>query len=120
MIAAAFHETIGRAAADVAVAVARARGLDAVVLTGGVFQNVRLTAVVEDELTRAGLHVLVHSRVPPTTAASASAKPPSPPTDLPTHQPASTDLVIRWRTNASWQVARVKDGVARRRGPCPS
>ena len=64
-IAAAFHETIGRAAADVAVAIARARHLDAVVLTGGVFQNVRLTEVVEDELTRAGLRVLVHTRVPP-------------------------------------------------------
>jgi hydrogenase maturation protein HypF len=64
-IAAAFHETIGRAAADVAIAVARARSIDAVALTGGVFQNVRLTDVVESELARAGLRVLVHSLVPP-------------------------------------------------------
>jgi hydrogenase maturation protein HypF len=64
-IAAAFHETIGRAAADVAIAVARARNIDAVALTGGVFQNVRLTDVVEDELLRAGLRVLVHKLIPP-------------------------------------------------------
>ena len=34
-------------------------------LTGGVFQNVRLTEIVERELDRAGLRVLVHARVPP-------------------------------------------------------
>ena len=65
VIAAAFHQTIGCAAADVAVAIARADDIDAVVLTGGVFQNVRLTEIVEDELMRAGLRVLVHERIPP-------------------------------------------------------
>ena len=49
----------------VAADVARARGLDAVALTGGVFQNVRLTEVVEHELARTGLRVLVHERIPP-------------------------------------------------------
>ncbi len=65
VIAAAFHEAIGRAAADVAIELARADGIDAVALTGGVFQNVRLTEVVESELGRAGLRVLVHERIPP-------------------------------------------------------
>ena len=45
--------------------IARDRGIDAVVLTGGVFQNVRLTEIVERDLRRAGLTVLVHERVPP-------------------------------------------------------
>ena len=44
---------------------ARADDIDAVALTGGVFQNVRLTEIVEDELMRAGLRVLVHERIPP-------------------------------------------------------
>jgi hydrogenase maturation protein HypF len=65
VIAAAFHEAIGRAAADVAIELARADGIDAVALTCGVFQNVRLTEVVESELGRAGLRVLVHERIPP-------------------------------------------------------
>jgi hydrogenase maturation protein HypF len=65
LVAACFHETIGRAAADLAVGLARAHGVDAVVLTGGVFQNVRLTEVVETEVARAGLSVLVHEQVPP-------------------------------------------------------
>ena len=34
-------------------------------LSGGVFQNARLTEVVERELGRLGLEVLVHERVPP-------------------------------------------------------
>jgi hydrogenase maturation protein HypF len=65
LVAACFHETIGRAAADVAIGLARAHAVDAVVLTGGVFQNVRLTEVVETEVSRAGLQVLVHEQVPP-------------------------------------------------------
>ncbi len=39
-------------------------GLDTVVLTGGVFQNVRLTDVVESELAATGLRVLVHEHIP--------------------------------------------------------
>jgi hydrogenase maturation protein HypF len=65
VLAAAFHEAIGRAAATVAADVARERGIDAVVLTGGVFQNARLTEVVERALADRGLRVLVHERVPP-------------------------------------------------------
>ena len=64
-LAAAFHEAIGLAAATVAAEVARERGIDAVVLTGGVFQNARLTEVAERALADHGLRVLVHERVPP-------------------------------------------------------
>jgi hydrogenase maturation protein HypF len=64
VIAAGVHEAVGRAAADLGAAVARAAGIPTVVLTGGVFQNVRLTEVVEDRLTAAGLTVLTHHLVP--------------------------------------------------------
>ena len=43
--------------------------MDAVALTGGVFQNLRLTDVVEDVLTDAGLTVLVHQTLPPNDGA---------------------------------------------------
>ena len=65
LIAAGFHEAIGRASAELAVALARAHGIDTVALTGGVFQNLRLTEVVEGALVDAGLTVLVHQAVPP-------------------------------------------------------
>ena len=69
----------GRAAAALAAEVAGDRGIDTVALTGGVFQNVRLTEVVESCLAAAGLAVLAaRRRCPPTTAASASARPPWP------------------------------------------
>jgi hydrogenase maturation protein HypF len=65
VLAAAFHESIGLAAARVARDVAGTRGIDAVVLTGGVFQNVRLGEIVTQDLGRSGVTVLVHERVPP-------------------------------------------------------
>ena len=66
MVAAGFHEAIGRAAADAGRRPSPARrGLDTVALTGGVFQNVRLTEVVEGVLAEAGLTVLVHRTLPP-------------------------------------------------------
>jgi hydrogenase maturation protein HypF len=65
LLAAGFHESIGAAAAVAAVDLAREHGLRTVALSGGVFQNVRLTEVVEEALTTAGLEVLVHRRVPP-------------------------------------------------------
>jgi hydrogenase maturation protein HypF len=52
---------VAQAAADLAAA----HGLDTVALSGGVFQNARLTAVVVAELERLGLRVLVHRRLPP-------------------------------------------------------
>jgi hydrogenase maturation protein HypF len=36
-----------------------------VALSGGVFQNARLTEVVQGHLTEAGLAVLVHHHLPP-------------------------------------------------------
>ena len=65
LLAAGFHEALGRASAAVASRLARAHGLDTVALTGGVFQNARLTEVVETALAAEGLQVLVHQVVPP-------------------------------------------------------
>ncbi|HEY0519385.1 MAG TPA: carbamoyltransferase HypF [Ilumatobacteraceae bacterium] len=65
LIAAGFHEAFGAATATLATQVAAVEGLDTVCLTGGVFQNARLTEVVESHLREAGLAVLVHSSVPP-------------------------------------------------------
>ncbi|MEY2553538.1 MAG: hydrogenase maturation protein HypF, partial [Ilumatobacteraceae bacterium] len=65
LIAAGFHEAFGRATAESASLAAATHGLGTVALTGGVFQNARLTEVVEEGLRRAGLEVLVHSQIPP-------------------------------------------------------
>jgi hydrogenase maturation protein HypF len=65
VLSAGFHDAIGRAAVRVAAEIARTRGIDAVVLTGGVFQNTYLTEVVECGLAAEGLRTLVHARVPP-------------------------------------------------------
>ena len=64
VLAAGFHEAIGRATAGAAATLAGAAGLDTVALTGGVFQNVRLTEVVESALLEAGCRVLVHAQIP--------------------------------------------------------
>ncbi len=63
--AAAFHESFGRATADAAVTIAGGRGLGTVALTGGVFQNARLTRIVAAALRAEGLEVLLHCSVPP-------------------------------------------------------
>ncbi|MGA8369574.1 MAG: hypothetical protein WB765_05555, partial [Acidimicrobiales bacterium] len=57
----------GVAAATVMLAtrLATARGLSTVALTGGVFQNARLSTLVEDGLHGLRLEVLVHRIVPP-------------------------------------------------------
>jgi hydrogenase maturation protein HypF len=65
IIAAGFHQALGLGAATVAARLATSNGLDTVALSGGVFQNVRLTGVMEDELRRLGFEVLVHELVPP-------------------------------------------------------
>ena len=64
-VAAAFHDGLGRAVVDVACGLASDHGLDTVALSGGVFQNARLTQVVADGVTAAGYAVLVHERLPP-------------------------------------------------------
>ena len=62
VVAAGFHEAVGRGRRRSRPSSPPRRGLDTVALTGGVFQNVRLTDVVETALTDAGLEVLVHER----------------------------------------------------------
>ncbi len=64
VIAAGIHEAVGRAAAVLGAAAAEEHGLATVALTGGVFQNVRLSEVVEEALAGAGLRVLTHRLVP--------------------------------------------------------
>jgi hydrogenase maturation protein HypF len=64
-LAASFHETM---AAVVVAACNRARSLcavDTVALSGGCFQNTRLSARCRTLLAEAGFEVLVHRRVPP-------------------------------------------------------
>jgi len=63
--AALFHESVGFATARAATALARAHGVATAVLTGGVFQNARLSAIVAQSLEREGIEVLAHRRVPP-------------------------------------------------------
>jgi hydrogenase maturation protein HypF len=65
VISAGFHAGLGQGAAAAAVTAAAANGLDTVALSGGVFQNARLTEVVVRELETAGLRVLVHRLLPP-------------------------------------------------------
>jgi hydrogenase maturation protein HypF len=61
-IAAAFHETIAVAAADLAAAFGEPH---TIVLSGGTFQNLRLLASTRARLEQAGFRVLVHRLVPP-------------------------------------------------------
>jgi hydrogenase maturation protein HypF len=64
-VAAGFHAGLGRAVAETACRLARAEGLRTVALSGGVFQNTRLTEIVVTHAAVAGLEVLVHHRIPP-------------------------------------------------------
>jgi hydrogenase maturation protein HypF len=65
VIAAGFHEALGRATASLGARLCRRHGLDTVALSGGVFQNARFSDIVEDALAAEGLTVLVHESVPP-------------------------------------------------------
>ena len=87
--------------AELAVAWPGARGLDTVALTGGVFQNVRLTEVVEDALV-AGRpdRPRPPARSRPTTAASASARPPSPPARAALIRTAASPVVAQRRVRS--------------------
>ena len=64
-VAARFHDGLGRAVAAAAARLAAQAGLATVALSGGVFQNARLTRIVKAHLEEAGLEVLVHRRIPP-------------------------------------------------------
>jgi hydrogenase maturation protein HypF len=63
--AATFHSGLADATVAVAIAIASENDLDTVALSGGVFQNARLTDLVARGLRAAGLRVLVHRLVPP-------------------------------------------------------
>ena len=66
-IAAAFHDALAAAI----VAVARRIGEPDVVLTGGCFQNARLSESAAEGLRRAGLRPILHRAVPPNDGALA-------------------------------------------------
>jgi hydrogenase maturation protein HypF len=63
-IAARFHQGLGLAVADTALALCRESGLDTVVLGGGVFQNRLLLEGVIGTLREAGVRVLSPEKVP--------------------------------------------------------
>jgi hydrogenase maturation protein HypF len=65
VIAAGFHDGLGLSTARLAADLARSLGLDTVALSGGVFQNARLSQVIEETCRDAGLRVLVHHQIPP-------------------------------------------------------
>jgi hydrogenase maturation protein HypF len=65
LIAAGFHAGLADATVALAAHVATGRDLGTVALSGGVFQNRRLTALVVAGLHAVGLEVLVHRLVPP-------------------------------------------------------
>ena len=64
VVAARFHAGLARATARACEQLARERGLELVVLSGGVFHNRVLLELTLDELTRAGLRPLVPMRLP--------------------------------------------------------
>ena len=59
-----FHESLAQALLDQALAVRQRCGFDAVGLSGGVFQNRRLTERVMAKLGAAGIEVRLHREVP--------------------------------------------------------
>ena len=60
----AFHDTLAAAAADLAGELAAAHGAHWIGLSGGVFSNRLLLALLKQRLTSAGFGVLTHSLVP--------------------------------------------------------
>jgi len=69
LLAARFHESVIRAAATVAIAVADHAGIDTVALGGGSFQNARLLSGVRAHLENYGLRVLVPRQLGPNDGA---------------------------------------------------
>jgi len=65
VIARRFHETVADLIAGVCKRLADETGLDAVVLSGGVFLNALLTGRTRRRLIKQGLRVFVHQQVPP-------------------------------------------------------
>jgi hydrogenase maturation protein HypF len=65
VVAARFHRALADATARACVEVAARAGTELAVLSGGVFQNVRLLELTAARLEAAGLRVLVPERLPP-------------------------------------------------------
>jgi hydrogenase maturation protein HypF len=65
VIAARFHDTLAAATANACARACADRGIDMVVLSGGVFANRRLLARTRALLAREGARVLVPERLPP-------------------------------------------------------
>jgi hydrogenase maturation protein HypF len=65
VVATRFHHGLADATARACADLAADRGLDAVVLSGGSFQNRRLLERTSERLAAAGLRVLVPERLPP-------------------------------------------------------
>jgi hydrogenase maturation protein HypF len=59
-----FHRSLARALIDQAMAIAKDSTIDAVGLTGGVFQNRLLAELVTEQLAAAGIPVLMPERLP--------------------------------------------------------
>jgi hydrogenase maturation protein HypF len=68
-LAAAFHESVAAAAAELAARAAGEAGLDVVALGGGCFQNARLLATLACRLEARGLEVLVPRQLSPNDGA---------------------------------------------------
>jgi hydrogenase maturation protein HypF len=68
-LAAAFHESVAAAAADLAARIADGAGIDTVALGGGCFQNARLLASLARRLAARGFRVLTPRRLPPNDGA---------------------------------------------------
>jgi hydrogenase maturation protein HypF len=69
VIGARFHRAVANATARACAEAAGARGLDTVVLAGGVWQNRLLLELTTPQLEDAGLRVLVPERLPPNDGA---------------------------------------------------
>lgn len=65
MVASRFHETLAQAVAAMSAGLRSAGNIDTVALSGGCFQNRRLTERVKELLEKRGFDVLLHRRVPP-------------------------------------------------------
>ena len=64
-MAAGFHLAVAGVIAETAIRIREATGIDRVALSGGVFQNVLLLAMVQAKLAGEGLTVLTHRLIPP-------------------------------------------------------
>jgi hydrogenase maturation protein HypF len=65
VIAGRFHSTLGVMIEEVCSMLRSKTGLNRVVLSGGVFQNLLLTEKTVTALEKSGFEILLHSRVPP-------------------------------------------------------